>query len=70
MLTLPLAALVSFAGLDKAYVVKDGKSVERRLTLGRREAERVEVLAGLAAGEDVVLSPGKLGGGAAVRVVP
>ncbi len=67
-LTLPVEALVSFAGLDKAYVVRDGRSEERRLVLGRREAARVEVLAGLAEGEEVVLAPGKLGGGVAVRV--
>lgn len=66
-LTLPAGALVSFAGLDKAYVVRDGRSEERRLVLGRRDGERVEVLAGLAEGEEVVLAPGKLGGGVAVR---
>jgi len=67
-LTLPSAAVVSFAGLDKAYVVRDGRTEERRLTLGRREAARVEVLGGLAEGEEVVLAPDKLGGGVAVRV--
>jgi RND family efflux transporter MFP subunit len=66
---IPAAALVSFAGLDKAFVVREGKTEERRLTLGRREPARVEVLSGLAAGEEVVLSPGKLGGGETVRVV-
>lgn len=68
-LALPVAALVSFAGLDKAFVVRDGKSEERRLVLGRREAARVEVLSGLAAGEEVVLAAEKLGGGVALRVV-
>ncbi len=66
-LTLPVAALVTFAGLDKAYVVLAGRTQERRLLLGRREAARVEVLSGLEEGEEVVLDPGKLGGGVAVR---
>lgn len=66
----PHSALASFAGLDKAFVVLDGRVEERRLTLGRREGERVEVLEGLAQGEEVVLSPGKLTGGSAVRVIP
>jgi len=69
VLVVPPEALVSFAGLDKAFAVRAGKSEERRLTLGRREPTRVEVLAGLVAGEEVVLSPGKLGGGETVRVV-
>ncbi len=67
-LTIPSAAVVSFAGLDKVFVVAEGRSVERRVVLGRREPARVEVLSGLAADEEVVLSPGKLGGGQAVRV--
>jgi RND family efflux transporter MFP subunit len=69
VLVLPVEALVSFAGLDKAYVVRAGKSEERRLTVGRREEARIEVLSGLAAGEEVVLSPGNLGGGETLRVV-
>jgi HlyD family secretion protein len=69
VLCVPPAVLVSFAGLEKAFVVRDGELVERRLVLGRREAERVEVLEGLAQDEEVVLSPGKLAGGTAVRVV-
>jgi membrane fusion protein (multidrug efflux system) len=68
VLALPVEALLSFAGLDKVFVVRDGKSEERRVVLGRREPARVEVLSGLAAGEEVVLSPGKLGGGVALRV--
>jgi len=69
VLTLPAEAVVSFAGLDKAFVVRAGKSEERRLALGRREPARVEVLSGLTVDEEVVLSPEKLGGGVAVRVV-
>src|SRR5262245_51703520 len=70
VLVLPAEAVVSFAGLDKAFVVREGKCEERRLQLGRREPARVEVLSGLAAGDEVVLSPGKLATGEVVRVVP
>ena len=38
------------------------------MTLGRRGDGRVEVLDGLAAGAEVVLAPGNLQGGQAVRV--
>lgn len=69
VLTLPVETLVSFAGIDKAFVVREGKSEERRVVLGRREPTRVEVLSGLQEGEEVVLAPGKLGGDEALRVV-
>ena len=66
----PASAIVSFAGIDKVISVKDGKSVERRVQLGRREGGRVEIVSGLAAGEQVVAEPGNLTGGQAVAVIP
>lgn len=69
-LTVPAAALVRFAGIDKVIVVASGKSVEKRVTIGRTDAGRVEILNGLADGDEVVLAPGNLQGGSAVRVAP
>jgi RND family efflux transporter MFP subunit len=66
----PASAIVSFAGIDKVISVKDGKSVERRVQLGRREGGRVEIVSGLSAGEPVVAEPGNLTGGQAVAVTP
>jgi RND family efflux transporter MFP subunit len=65
----PVSAIVTFAGIEKVMTVKDGKSVERRVQTGRREGTRVEIVAGLAAGETVVAEPGNLTGGQAVSVV-
>jgi RND family efflux transporter MFP subunit len=62
----PATALVSFAGVDRVFIVKDGKAAERRVTTGRRDAGRVEVTKGLTAGERVVVSPGNLVDGEAV----
>ena len=62
----PVTALVSFAGVDRVFVVKDGKAAERRVTTGRRNAGNVEVVKGLAAGEPVVVNPGNLVDGEAV----
>ena len=59
-LIIPSAALVTFAGIEKAFVVENGKSVEKRLTTGDREKDWVEVVSGLKAGMSVVLSPGNL----------
>ncbi|MBK7642500.1 MAG: efflux RND transporter periplasmic adaptor subunit [Planctomycetes bacterium] len=67
-LVVPADALVRFAGIDKLFEVVDGKAVERRVSVGRIEGERVEVLEGLQAGAQLVLAPGNLQGGAGVRV--
>jgi RND family efflux transporter MFP subunit len=68
IVTVPAAALVVFAGVEKVLTVKDGKSEERRVTTGRRIGERVEVVSGVKAGEPVIVPPGNLTGGQAVTV--
>ena len=67
-LLMPSSAVVSFAGVDKVFTVKDGKTVDRRVTIGRREGEAVEVLEGLADGDQVIVRPGAIVAGQAVRV--
>ncbi len=64
----PGSAIVNFAGMEKVFAVADGRAVEKRIRTGRRTGDRVEVLEGLAAGEQVVLDPGNLTGGAPVTV--
>ena len=67
-LVVPPEALVRFAGIDKLLEVAEGRIVERRVRVGRSEAARVEILEGMRAGAELVLAPGNLQGGAAVRV--
>jgi RND family efflux transporter MFP subunit len=64
----PASTVVTFAGLEKVFVVKDGKAVEKRIRTGRRSGDRVEILEGIAAGEPVVAEPGNLVGGMPVTV--
>ncbi len=65
-LTVPESALVERSELRAVYVVDaQGRVSLRQLRLGRREGERVEVLAGLVAGERVAVEPV-----AAARLVP
>ncbi|MBI5906331.1 MAG: efflux RND transporter periplasmic adaptor subunit [Deltaproteobacteria bacterium] len=64
----PASSVVSFAGLEKVFVVKDGLAVEKRVRTGRRSGDRVEIVEGLAAGEQVVTEPGNLAGGTPVAV--
>ena len=66
-LFVPLEAVTSFAGIDKVIAIEDGRAVERRVVLGRRDERRVEVVSGLEPGAEVVLSPGGLQAGTPVR---
>lgn len=66
-LTVPVEAMSVFAGIEKVFVVTDAKVEERRVHTGRRDERRVEILEGLKVGEEVVLAPGNLQGGASVR---
>jgi RND family efflux transporter MFP subunit len=66
--TVPASTVVTFAGLEKVFGVKDGKAVEQRIRTGRRSGDRVEILEGVAAGEAVVVDPGNLVGGTPVIV--
>ncbi len=65
----PASAVVTFAGIEKVIVVQDGKSFEKAVQTGRRSGDRVEIVQGLSAGEQVVVQPGNLVGGQAVTVV-
>jgi len=64
----PVTALVTFAGIEKVIVVREGAAVERRVRTGRRVEGRVEILEGLDAGEAVVLEPGNIASGQPVTI--
>lgn len=68
-IVVPASAIVTFAGVDKVLVVQDGKSVEKRVSTGRRERNRIEIVSGLERGEQVIVDPGNLVGGERVSVV-
>jgi RND family efflux transporter MFP subunit len=67
-LTLPHSAIVVFAGLSKVIVVEGGKAVEKQVTTGKRSGDSIEILSGLAAGDQVVEKPGSLQQGQPVQV--
>ena len=69
-IVVPSSAVVSFAGVEKVLTVAGEKVVEKRVELGRREGEAVEILKGLNAGDRVIVEPGNLVDGEAVRVTP
>jgi RND family efflux transporter MFP subunit len=59
-LCVPARAVANFVGIEKVFIVKDGKAIERNITVGRRTANFVEVLSGVSAGDTVALDPMKL----------
>jgi RND family efflux transporter MFP subunit len=58
--TVPSGALVTFAGLEKVFIVRDGKAAERTVTTGRSGSDWIEIKTGVRAGDMVVLDPGNL----------
>jgi RND family efflux transporter MFP subunit len=70
VVTVPAAAVVTFAGVEKVLTVDKGRVVEVRVTTGRRLGDRVEIVTGIAAGTPVVGQPGNLTGGQPVAVQP
>lgn len=59
-LTVPAAALITFAGLEKVVVAENGQAREKTVTTGRRGPGWVEIVEGLRPGERVILDPGGL----------
>jgi RND family efflux transporter MFP subunit len=66
VIRIPAASLVTFAGIEKVLVVRQGKIVEVRVQTGRRANDSIEIVTGLKPGETVVLEPGNLAPGQAV----
>ncbi|MBI2686219.1 MAG: efflux RND transporter periplasmic adaptor subunit [Acidobacteria bacterium] len=66
----PVGALVGFAGIDRAFVVKDGALDDRVVRTGRKLGDgRVEILDGLRDGDQVVAKAGdRMAKGQKVRV--
>jgi HlyD family secretion protein len=69
-IVIPASSVVVFAGIEKVVTVKDKKAQERPVTTGRHAGPLVEILAGLAEGEPVVVRPGNLATGMAVDAQP
>jgi RND family efflux transporter MFP subunit len=70
VVTIPASALVTFAGIQKVFLNKDGKAVERTVIVGRKEADWVEITEGLQSGEMVIDAPSNLVGGQPLIIQP
>lgn len=65
----PVASIVTFAGMDRVFTVKEGRAAERRVRTGRRQGDQVEITDGVAVGDVVVVDPGNLVDGQRVQVL-
>jgi RND family efflux transporter MFP subunit len=66
-IVIPDGAVVTFAGVQKVLVVKEGKAREQRVRTGRRNGDRVEIVEGVKAGDVVIVNPGDVVDGTPVR---
>jgi len=56
-LTVPATAVMTFGQMERVYVVTAGRAQLRLVKTGARESDRVQIAAGLDAGEVVVTAP-------------
>lgn len=63
----PTGAIVTFAGIQKLFLIRDGKVVEKNVVTGRRQDDWV-VVDGVEPNQPIVLSPGGLVSGQAITV--
>ncbi len=64
----PSSSIVTFAGIQKVFSVKEDKAAERNVVVGKSENDWV-VVEGVEAGTMVILSPGNLVSGQPVSVI-
>ncbi len=71
----PASAIVTFAGIQKVFSVKDGKAMEKNVVVGKRpegqpggQHEDWVVVEGLDAGSPVILTPGNLVSGQPISI--
>lgn len=70
-ISVPKQAVVTFAGVEKVFVIDNNAARERRVKLGQDLGDRVEIVEGIAAGDRVAVSrTGKLVEGSRVRIEP
>lgn len=71
-LSVPAEAVTEFAGIEKVWVVRDGKAFEQPVRTGRRTEDRIEILDGLDPGDLIVShsSQGYPGEVVAIRDTP
>jgi RND family efflux transporter MFP subunit len=63
----PRDAIVTFAGIEKIFVIEKGKAVEKEVALKRKRGDLVEIEGTVKVGDQVVVEPGNLRNGQFVQ---
>jgi len=53
---IPTEALYIFAGVEKVFIIKDGKAFEKKIKIGRRFVDKIEIKSGLAGDESIAVT--------------
>lgn len=69
-LFVPAGAVQTFAGIQKIFLVQQGKAVEKEVSLNRKRGLLVEVLGAIQADEIIVVEPGNLRNGQPIEILP
>jgi multidrug efflux pump subunit AcrA (membrane-fusion protein) len=69
IITVPRDSIVTFAGIEKVFILTQGKAYEKRVRTGRRVGEQVEITEGISVGNQVIVQPENLVGGQSVEIV-
>lgn len=69
ILSVPPQAIVTFAGLEKVWLVQDGRAIEKLIVTGTHTESWVEVTDGVKVGDVIVVTPGNLRTGQAVTAL-
>src|SRR5258705_2032715 len=69
IVTVPVDAIVTFAGIEKVLTVAKNSAVEKGVHTGKRLDNQVEILDGISVGESVIVRPGNLVGGQPVQLI-
>jgi HlyD family secretion protein len=56
VLLVPQKAVITAVGLNKVYVLADGKAQAREVTLGQKDGDLIEIVSGVSANETVITS--------------
>jgi multidrug efflux pump subunit AcrA (membrane-fusion protein) len=68
-LFVPQGSVQTFAGMQKIFLVRDGKAIEKEVRLNRERDGLVEIAGEFNAGDTVVVDPGTLRNGQPVEII-
>jgi RND family efflux transporter MFP subunit len=63
----PKNAITAFAGIEKVFIIQNGKAAEKEVTLKRKRGDLIEIEGAVKVGDMVIVEPGNLRNGQLVQ---